>query len=135
MVIVVIIVILRYANPSVPIHGLRNGFTHRHVCDMWVPAMPTARVIHVCCDGGNILDNACLFPSLELEVVGLRVPLIAHLSNHTIFLGRTHHDFDLLEGTCHRFLHIDMFAMCHCLDRDGEVRMVRNTHCYGIYLV
>ena len=135
VVIVVVIVILRYTNPRVPIHGLRNGLTHRHVRDMRVPTVPTAGVVHVCGDGSHIFDDTRLFPSLELEIVSLRVSLVTHLGDNSKFLGCPHHDLDLLKGACHRFLHIDMFAMCHRLNRDGEVRMVRHTNRYGINLV
>ena len=135
VIVVVVVVILGYTGPNVPIQCFRLRLAHRHVFDPRVPAMPTTGVVHVGSNGGHILDDAGLFPSLELEIVGFGMALVTHLGNDIIFLGGPHHDLNLLEGTCHRFLHIDMLAIADGFDGDGEVRMVGHTYRDGIDLV
>ena len=135
MVVMVVIMILSYADPCVPIHRLGNRFSHRHMPNIRVPSVPATRIIHMGGNGGNILDNTGLFPCLELEIVRLGMSLVTHLGDNAVFLGPTHHDLYLLECAGHRFLYIYMFAVRHRLDRDREVGMIRHAYAYGIDLV
>ena len=135
MVVMIIFVERTNTQPSVPIQCFGNWFTHRHVRDVRVPVMPTARRVHVSCYSSDVFDQTGFFPCLELEVVGFGMSLVTHLGNDTEFLFGTHHHFDFLEGAGHRFFHIYMFSMSHCLDRDREMRVIRYTDCNSIDLV
>ena len=127
--------ILANTQPSIPVHRFRNRLAHWHVFDIRVPAVPAARTVHVCCNGCHIFDDTRFFPGFKLEVIGFGVALVTHLGDYSVFLGSTHHHFDLVEGTCHRFFYINVFSVCHGFNSDREVRMVGDTHCNRIDLV
>ena len=77
------------------------------------------------CYSSDVFDQTGFFPCLELEVVGFGMSLVTHLGNDTEFLFGTSSSLDFLEGAGHRFFHIYMFSMSHCLDRDREMRVIK----------
>ena len=135
MIIMIIIMMLHYAQPGIPIQCFRNRFTHRHMLDVRIPSVPTARRVHMSCDGSYILDQSGLFPGFELEVICFGVSLVTHLCNDTVFLFAFHHQLHFMESTGHRFFNIYMFAMSHSFDGYREMGMVWNPHRNSIYLI
>ena len=110
MVVMVVIMILSYADPCVPIHRLGNRFSHRHMPNIRVPSVPATRIIHMGGNGGNILDNTGLFPCLELEIVRLGMSLVTHLGGYLIFLRQFGKQTRFVNGVGKRFLRIAMLA-------------------------
>ena len=113
--------ILANAQPGIPVHRFRNRLAHRHVFDVRVPAVPAARTVHVCRNGCHIFDDTRFFPGFKLEIIGFGMALVTHLGDYSVFLGGTHHNFNLIESTCHWFLYIHMFAVCHGFNGNREV--------------
>ena len=134
MIVMIVFMILRHAQPGVPIHRFRNRLAHRHVLDVRIPPVPAARIVHVGCDSGYILDDTGFLPGFKLEIIPFRVPLVTHLRHHAILLGRTHHDFNLMERPRHRLLYIHVDAMRHSLNRNREMGMVRHAYRYRVNL-
>ena len=135
VIIMVIVMMLHYPQPGIPIHCFRNRFSHRHMLDIRIPSVPTTRRVHMSGDSCYILYQTSFFPCLELEIIGFGMSLVTHLCDHAIFLFTAHHQFYFLESTRHRFFNIYMFAVGHCLDCDREMGMVGNPHRHSIDLI
>ncbi len=100
--------------PGIPVQCFGNRFRGGKLPDVRIPAVPPARVVHVGRDRRHILDDAGFLPGLELEVVGLGVPLVSHLGNHFgILPGCLHDQLRLQEGTAQRLFHVHMLAFGH----------------------
>ena len=125
-----VVVPLSGSKPGVPVHALRQRLSLWQMLHGRVEAMPTATVVHVSRHGGDILDDACFLPSLELEVVCLGVSLVAHLRGQfRMATSHLHEQFCLEERAHHGLLQIDVLAMRQCHHGNGEVDVVRNG-CY-----
>ena len=135
MVEAVVVVPLLRAEPCVPIHALRQRLCFGELMDVGVEFVPTARVVHVGGDGGDILDDACLLPGLELEIVGFGVALVSDLCGKVrMTAGILHQQLRLHEGACHGLLYVDVLAFVEGHHTNGEVDMVRNSCQDGIEL-
>ena len=98
--------------------------------------MPAAPVVVVCDDLVHILDDAGFLPGLELEIVLLRVALVAHLGRQFgMPPGGVHQKFALVEGPGHGLLHIHVLAAVQGEHRDGEMGKVRNGDAHGVEMV
>ena len=98
--------------------------------------MPAAPIVHVGGHGRHVLDNASLHPCLELEIVGLGVPLIAHLRGHSrIAACHFHQQLGLLEGAYHGFLQIDVLLVLEGHHGHKEMNVVGHTGCHSIEMV
>ena len=124
------------SEPCVPIHAARQRFGFGQMLDGGVELMPAAAVVHVSGHSGDIFDDACFLPSLELEVVGLGVPLIAHLCGQFgMTASHLHEQFGLKECAHHGLLQIDVLAMRQCRHGNGEMDVVGNCRYDGIEVV
>ena len=136
MILVVIVVEVRRAVPDIPVHAVRHGLCLRIMVGVRVVRIPAAPVVKVGIDAIDILNDACLFPSLELEIVSLRMSLIAYLRHHLrMTSGNIHQQLDFLERTGQRLLHIDMLTHGDSQHADGEVSEVGNGNAYCLELV
>ena len=112
VIIDVVIVVSALHQPGHPVERIGQGLLIGIFIDVGIPLVPAARVIHMGGDGGHVLDDARVHPGLELEIVRLRVALVAHLCyRFRMTAGRLHHQFRLVEGAGHRLLDIDMLAL------------------------
>lgn len=130
-----LIEIMRWCGPKpgIPIHSFRNfaagGITSN------LPTVPPPFAVHVSGHFGDILDDACLSPSFELEIVGPGMPLVSHLADDFVFLLGGHHQLTFLEGVGEWFFHIDVDAEGHGQHGDGEMRMIWHGNRAGINLL
>ena len=135
MVIMVIIMMLHYTQPGIPVHCLRNRLTHRHMFDIRIPSVPAAGRVHMRCYGCYIFYKSGFFPGFELVIIRFRMSLVTHLSDYSVFLFAPHHQFHFIEGTSHRFFHIDMFTMSHRFNCNREMRVIGSSYRNCIDLV
>ena len=120
-----VVVPLRCAEPYVPVHALRHRVGRGETGDVGIELVPSAAVVHVGRDGGDVADDAGLLPCLELEVVGLRMALVAHLGDHLrVAAGALHHQLGLVERAAHGLLEVDVLAIVEGHHGDGEVDVV-----------
>ena len=132
MVLSGVVMPLGSTEPGVPIHALRQGLCFGQVFDIRVETMPATAIVHVSSDGGDILDDACLLPRLELEVVAFGVALVTYLGGQ---FGMTachlHEEFSFEEGTRHGLLQIDVLAVGERHHGNGEVDVVGHGSHHG----
>ena len=127
MVLPVVVMPLGRGEPGVPVHARREGLLLREFLDIHVIGVPAAPVVVVRDDLVNVLDDAGVFPGLELEVVRLRMTLVAHLGGEFRVLPRgSHQQLALMEGARHGLFHIHVLAAVEGQHRDGEMREVRD---------
>jgi len=127
--------VLNLCQPSIPVERFWHLLSCAEARNFAVPLVPTALAVHVCYNFADVLNDARFGPSLKLEIIPFRMPLVAHLGDHFKLLLCGHQQFNLLVSMRHRFLNIDMFAQRHGVHTDDEVRMIRRTDADGINLV
>ena len=98
--------------------------------------MPTARVIHVCSHSSHIFDYTRIHPSLKLEIIGFRMPLISYLSYQIrTFQCSLHKQFRLIECTRQRLFHIDMLTGCQSQHGDRKVGVVGGGYSHSVKVI
>src|SRR5690606_13995528 len=98
--------------PDFPIQCFRNSLWVWKSSNIMVPSMPPPGAVHVSIYSCNIFNNTSVFPSLILEIIGFGVSLISHLCRKFWILPSLgHHQFNLIERSCHWFFNIYMFAL------------------------
>src|SRR5690606_26490293 len=103
-------------------------FCRWEIFHIWIPSVPTACIIHMCINPGDILDDSSIFPRFELEVVCFGMPLVTHLGDHLTMLSCfLHHQFYLPECLRHRLL--DIYVLAQLQSRHGyrEMGKIRRT--------
>ena len=124
------------AVPCVVVHAFGDRIALGHLRHVPVVLVPAAVVVHVSHHLRYVLDDAGFLPSLELEVVGLGVSLVADLcGKFRMAVGHLDEDFALLEGTDEGLLAIDVLAVLHGSHADEEVRVVGHADSHGVELV
>ena len=87
VVFLVEIMIRSYSQPGIPIHATGDGLLGRHaIHPLSIEIVPAAGVVHMGCDSSDVLDNARIKPSLELEIIGIGMSLVAHLGGWDVSL-------------------------------------------------
>src|SRR5690606_41269664 len=88
--------------------------------------MPSSGTVHMGCDSSNVLYYSRFYPCFELEIVGLRVPLVPHLRHQLwVFQGPLYPELCLVKGSRHRFFYVHMFSRLHtrlCNRKMGTIR-------------
>ena len=122
--------------PSIPVECGRNSLFARQAGDLRVEGMPATCGVHMCGDGGNILDDASFRPGFELEIIRFGMALITHLGHYVRTLGSSlHHQFHFIEGSGHWLLHINVLTQGKREHGDGEMRMVWRTDTYSFNVI
>ncbi len=134
--IFVVIMMIACHQPGIPVQCFGYRFCCGEFFDIRIPAVPAARVVHVCRDSSDILDDACFLPRFELKVVGFGVTLVSHLGHYFgVFPGCLHHQFRLQKRTAQRLLHIHMLTLGHRHHHCREMGKVGYGNSHRFYLV